>query len=77
MLDKKAWYLSKGVWGGIVAAGAGLAGLFGWTIPEGEVQNITEYVVSGIVTVAGLIGVYGRVKATSKVTITGSGKGLG
>jgi hypothetical protein len=77
MNDNKAWYLSKTVWSGIIAALAGMAGLFGWTIPAGEVQNITEYVVSGIVTVAGLLGVYGRVKATKKVTITGSGKGLG
>jgi hypothetical protein len=77
MNDQKAWYLSKGVWSGIIAAGAGVAGLFGWTIPEGEVQNITEYVVSGIVTVAGLAGVYGRIKATKKLTVIGTGKGLG
>ena len=67
MTDTKPWWQSKGVWGGLVAAAAGLAGLLGFHIPEGEIQTLTDAVLSGVTAVAGAFAVYGRVVAGSKI----------
>lgn len=67
MNTQKPWYLSKGVWGGIVAALAGLGSLFGLHIPEGEVQGIADAIISLLAAGGGLFAVYGRIVATDKV----------
>lgn len=60
MNDTKKWYLSKGIWTGVITAVIGLylslAGQFHWpAIPE------------WIFTVLGAIGVYSRMAATTKI----------
>ncbi len=70
--DEKSWYLSKGVWGGIIAAVVGIIGMFGLAMPEGSVDFLTDEVmkiVGAIATiVAGVIAIIGRVKATTRIT---------
>lgn len=68
MNEQKPWYASKGVWGGLIAALVGLLSLFGIHIPEGEVQTITDTVMSIVTSGAGLLAVYGRVVAKTKLT---------
>lgn len=67
MNDGKPWYTSKTIWSGLVAAVVGLLGLFGFTVPEGEVQTLTEMLVNLVATGAGLVAMYGRIVATSKI----------
>ena len=67
MDSTKPWYQSKGVWGGIVAALAGLGGLFGFTVPEGEMPAITDALVGLAAAVGGLLAVYGRIAASSRI----------
>lgn len=67
MYDQKPWYLSKGVWGGIVAALAGLGSLFGFHVPEGEVQGIADAIISLMAAAGGLFAVYGRIVANSQI----------
>ncbi len=52
MPDMKNWYESKAVWGGIVAAGASLAGLLGVDLPDGAGHDLVE----ALTALAGAIG---------------------
>jgi hypothetical protein len=56
----KAWWQSKGVWGGIVAIVAGVG------------QILTGDVASGITSIAGgILAIWGRVAATQQIAAGG------
>ena len=64
MMNKKKWYLSKGVIGGLVAGLATIAGLLGYNVGvEGQ-----EEITTGVIALVGAaLAIYGRVKAVDKV----------
>ena len=71
MEDTKKWYLSRGVWGGIIAAVASIAGIVGHTI---NIEQQTQIVNTIMVlvplfasAVGGLMALYGRIKAKHKL----------
>lgn len=68
MEDQKKWYESRGVIGAAVAVVASLASAFGLADISGENQ---EAIVQGVLgftgAVAGLVAVWGRVRASSKI----------
>ena len=67
MDETKSWYMSKSVWGGLVAvAAAGLAA-FGYTVGADEQSALTDIVVAVAGGIGGLIAIVGRVKATKQV----------
>lgn len=67
--ETKYFLTSKGVWGGIIAVVAGIAGLLGYVVSP-EDQASLEALVAGIVSaVGGIVAIYGRIKATQKVTV--------
>ena len=60
----KPWYESRAVWGGVVAALAGVAALFGLQLDEPAlVEALTA--VGGLV--GGALAIYGRVKADAPI----------
>jgi len=63
MMDNKAWYTSKAVWGGLIAIGAAVAGGFGVVIDTDTQGEIADLIVVGVGVVGGLLAIYGRVKA--------------
>lgn len=67
-MDSKPWFQSKGVWGGAIAVAAGVAGLFGFNLDAGLQGDLTEWIVS----IGGIVGaglaIYGRIKATTRVS---------
>ncbi len=64
MIDEKPWYLSKTIWGSLVAVGAALAGAAGFAI-DGDNQSALAETILQLVTAAGaLIAIYGRLSAT-------------
>jgi hypothetical protein len=67
MEEYKSLLASKTIWGGIIAVGAGLAGIFGYSVsPADQVQAIDA--LAGIASaVGGVIAIFGRVKATKKI----------
>lgn len=67
MADNKPWYLSKGVWGGLIAAAAGVLGMLGFDVAEGDIQTITDLTLDGVVTVFGLLAAWGRIIAKSRI----------
>lgn len=67
MNESKSLFASKGVMGGVVAALAGVVGVFGYTItPEDQAALIT-LIPSIVAIVGGIVAMYGRIKATKKI----------
>ena len=64
---EKDWYMSKGVWGSLVAGAAGFSGLFGLNIDADTVNGITNVIMSGVVTISAAWSLYGRVVANSTI----------
>lgn len=67
MDETKSWYMSKTVWGGLIAVAAGAAGAFGYTIAPDDQAQIVDAVVVVATVVGGLLAVFGRVKASKAV----------
>lgn len=67
MDETKSWYMSKTVWGGLIAVAAGAAGAFGYTIAPDDQAQIVDAVVAVATVVGGLLAVFGRVKASKAV----------
>lgn len=66
--ETKPWWASKGVWGGVVAAAAGLAGLWGVTVGPAEVEQIVTLFTAVTSAVAGLVAVWGRIRASRRLS---------
>lgn len=74
MQDEKPWYLSKAVWGGVLAALAGLFQLFGATLaPEdlGQLNDSAGVLIDQgpalVAAVGGILAVVGRVFAKKRL----------
>ena len=61
----KKWYKSKAVWGGLVSALAGLAGIFGFVVDDGTQADLANACFAASSAIGGFLAVYGRVKAVS------------
>lgn len=61
------WYKSKGVWGGIIACGAAVAGAFGYVLSPEDQAGLADAAVVIAGAVGGALAVYGRVKAEKMV----------
>lgn len=72
LMDYKGALQSRGVWGGLVAAGAGVAGLLGFAFSPADIADATTALASIASGVGGVLAVIGRVRATKKIKIGGS-----
>ena len=64
---QKKWWESKAVVGGLITVGAAVAGGFGIVIDADTQDQIAECVVVAATAIGGLLAIYGRVKADSKI----------
>jgi ABC-type antimicrobial peptide transport system permease subunit len=66
-MDSKAWYASKGVWGGIVGVLAGGLALLGHALSAETQATLVDNAVAigtGVATIiGGAVAIYGRLKA--------------
>lgn len=67
MNNLKPWYLSKTVWGGLVAVAASMAHLAGLTIGPEDQELLAAALAETVATAGGLLAIYGRIAATSKL----------
>ena len=63
-MNEKEWYLSKAVWGGIIAIVAGISAAFGYDVDVVSQEQIVTQVVA---VVGGGLALYGRIKSTTKI----------
>lgn len=61
---EKPWWQSRTMWGGVVAAGAGIAGALGYYV---DVAVTTELATSVAGIVGGLLAIVGRISATRPI----------
>lgn len=63
----KPWWASKGVWGGLIAVAAGIAGVFGYVVSP-EDQAVIVDAIAGLAGICGgALAVYGRILASKQV----------
>ena len=63
----KPWYLSKTVWGSVVAILAALAGLFDIDLDAATQARAVEMIVQAVGAVGGLVALVGRLRATTRI----------
>lgn len=67
MDEQKAWWQSRAVIGGLVALGAGVAGIFGYAVDTNTQEGIVTLVTGIVGGIGGLVAIYGRVKAQKSI----------
>lgn len=67
MDDTKQWYLSKTVWGGLIAVLASLPRAMGIDIDAGTQAAIADDLVALAGAVGGLVAIYGRIAANRRL----------
>jgi len=67
MNDVKPWYMSKGVWGGVIALLAAILGAFGYALGADDQAALADIALSIGGAFGGLLAIYGRVKASKGV----------
>jgi hypothetical protein len=65
MEDFKQWYLSKTVWGGLLAIAASALQLKGLQLAASDQSALADSIVVIVGALGGILAVYGRVTATT------------
>lgn len=65
--ESKPWYQSKTIWGGAVAVGAAIGGVFGLPLDPATQQGLVEVLCVLGGGVGGLLAIIGRLQAQHKV----------
>ncbi len=69
MHETKSPLASAGIWGGLVATGAGIAGIWGYQVTPEMQGEIVMLLNSLAAVIGGVIAIWGRYKATRKIDI--------
>lgn len=64
MIEEKPWYLSKTIWGSIVAVAASLLSGAGISLDSPAQAQFAEAAVQLVGALGGLFAIYGRLSAT-------------
>lgn len=68
MNETKKWWESGSVWGGLIAAGAGIAGMVGYGVSEDEQQQqLATLVPAAASTLGGIVAVIRRLSASKRI----------
>ena len=68
MVEEKQWFQSKTIWGGLIAATASLAGVFGISVDFVAQTELTDALVQLAGAVGALFAIYGRLSATEVIS---------
>ena len=67
MNETKKWWESGSVWGGLIAAGAGIAGMVGYGVSEDDQQQLVTLVPAAASAVGGIVAVIRRLSASKRI----------
>jgi len=68
MVEEKAWFQSKTIWGSLLAVCAALASTIGISVDEVTQQGIADALVQLIGAFGALTAIYGRITATDVIS---------
>ena len=70
MTDTKPWYMSKTIWASLAAIIGALANFFGLSLSESAQDLLADGMLQIAIALAGLVALYGRLVADSKIEPT-------
>ncbi|WP_367715355.1 hypothetical protein AB2N04_15460 [Nitratireductor sp. GISD-1A_MAKvit] len=63
----KPWYLSRTIWASMVTIVAASASMLGYPVGDVDSSAISEGLLEAITAISGLIALFGRVRARSRI----------
>lgn len=63
----KPWYLSRTIWASTVVVAVSIAGMFGLTFEDADVELLADGIVKAVAAIAGLVAIFGRLSANSRI----------
>lgn len=63
MVEEKPWYLSRTIWGSLVAVAAAIAGIGGISVGADAQSQIADAMVQAVGAAGALVAIYGRLVA--------------
>ena len=67
-METKKPYTSRTIIGGVLAILAGGIGLLGYTVSAEDIATLEMLIASATSVVGGILSVYGRIKATKRIS---------
>ena len=67
MNDEKPWYLSRTIWGSLVAVAAAIGGMAGIPLDGAAQGEIADAMVQIVGAAGALVAIYGRIAATDVI----------
>jgi hypothetical protein len=67
MNDQKPWYLSRTIWGAGISVAATLGAMFGLPVDQAAQTALTEAILQTVSAVAGIVAIFGRLGAQSRI----------
>lgn len=58
---------ASGVWGGLISAGAGIAGMVGYSVSEDDQQQLVTLVPAAASALGGIVAVVRRLSASKRI----------
>jgi len=63
----KPWYLSRTIWASVVTVVTAAGGLFGFPVADVDGQALTDSLLQAISAVSGLVAIFGRFRADTRI----------
>lgn len=67
MDDAKPWYFSRTIWASLVTVGCATASMAGLPVTGADGGALTEAILNAVMAGSGLIAVFGRLAAKTKI----------
>ncbi|WP_295806150.1 hypothetical protein [uncultured Nitratireductor sp.] len=67
MNETKPWYLSRTIWASMVTIAATAASMMGYPLGDIDSAAVSEGLLQAITAISGLIAIFGRVNARSRI----------
>jgi len=68
MIDEKPWYLSRTIWGSLIAVAAALGSILGISLDQTVQAELADIVVQMAGAAGALVAIYGRLAATEIIS---------
>ncbi|MEM7214834.1 MAG: hypothetical protein AAF423_04760 [Pseudomonadota bacterium] len=68
MIEEKDWYMSKTIWGSMIAVAASLSGGLGISLDTQSQAELADAIIQVIGAMGAIFAIYGRLNATEVIS---------